>query len=321
MNRQQPRIPATCPPGFTNRYTVVSGDTMFNIARRYNISVEALAAANPHITDANVIYPGDVLCVPGPPVVTPGDTITLATTTSTVDTGLLDFLIPRFEAQTGFGVNVVAVGSGRALEMGGNGEADALLTHAPEAERIVVRSGLVTNYKRVMHNDFIIVGPPADPAGIRGSQSAADAFGIIAQKQSPFISRGDNSGTNLRELQIWSGLGINPTGAWYSSTGTGMAETLLAASDAGAYTLTDRGTYLAMRRNINLAVMVVGDPKLLNIYHVMQVNPQKFPNVNAAGGRAFVEFMISPETQTIIGEFGRTVYGQPLFVPNALTCK
>ena len=320
MRIQQARVPATCPAGFTNRYTVVPGDTMFKIAARYNISVVALAAANPHISNANLIYPGDILCVPGPAELPAPKAITLATTTSTVDTGLLDLLIPRFEDQTGYGVKVVSVGSGKALEMGANGAADALLTHAPDAEKVVVQKCYVINYRPVMYNDFIIAGPPTDPAGIRGTESAADAFGTIAVTHSPFVSRGDGSGTNLKELQIWTDLCIVPSGPWYRTTGRGMAETLLAASDAGAYTLTDRGTYLAMKRNINLSVMVVGDPQLLNIYHVMQVNPQQFPNVNAAGAQAFVDFMVSPETQRLIGDFGRTIYGQPLFVPLAMKC-
>lgn len=319
MKRQQPRVPSQCPPGFRCRYTVKTGDSIFSIARRYHISVVALVAANPHIADPNVIYPGDVLCVPGGAEQPTGRKIILATTTSTVDTGLLDFLIPRFTEDYGYNVQVLSVGTGEALRIGAEGRADVLLTHAPDAERVLVDSAYVINYRQIMYNDFIIVGAPSDPADIRGVEKASDAFRKIADRQALFFSRGDDSGTNLRELKIWTSINVNPESQtkWYRSTGTGMSETLLAASRAGGYTVSDRGTYLAMMRNTNLDIMVQGDPVLLNIYHVMQPNPAFFQNVNAQGGLAFIDFMTSPSTQEIIRTFGTPLYGEPLFIPIA----
>jgi tungstate transport system substrate-binding protein len=241
----------------------------------------------------------------------------LATTTSTVDTGLLDTLIPIFEKQTGYRVKTISAGTGQALAMGEKGEADVLLVHAPEAEKKLVDAGQVTNYQLVMHNDFVIVGPPTDPAGVKGKPSA-EAFKAIAQKEAPFISRGDDSGTNKKELSIWKKAEAAPAGAkWYQESGQGMGATLLMTSEKQGYTLTDRGTYLAQKTNLKLEILSEGDKALLNIYHVMQVNPEKFAKVNAAGGKAFVEFMITPETQKMIGEFGKEKYGAPLFFPDA----
>lgn len=320
MTNRQPRVPGSCPVGFTGRYTIVAGDTLFKIAQRYMINVATLVAANPHITNPDLIYPGDVICVPSAAEIPAGEKITLATTTSAVDTGLLEFLLPRFTAATGYQVEVRSVGSGEALALGEQGKADVLLTHAPEAEKELLNREIITNYQRVMHNDFVIVGPSSDPAKISGTKSATEAFRKIAGSKAPFYSRGDKSGTNQRELEIWSKARIKPSGSWYHKTGKGMAETLLDASAGRGYTLSDRGTYLAMRRNINLQILSEGDPMLLNIYHVMQVNPQKFPNINAEGGRKFVEFMISPETQRIICDFGVTLYGQPLFIPDRIRC-
>jgi tungstate transport system substrate-binding protein len=241
----------------------------------------------------------------------------LATTTSTVDTGLLDVLIPIFEKQTGYRVKTISAGTGQALAMGEKGEADVLLVHAPEAEKKLLDSGLASNYQLVMHNDFVIVGPANDPAGIKGKQSV-DAFKAIAQKEATFVSRGDDSGTHKSELSIWKKAEIKPAGAkWYQESGQGMGATLLMASEKQAYTLTDRGTYLAQKPNIKLEILSEGDKSLLNIYHVMQVNPEKFSKVNGKGGKAFVEFMIAPETQKIIGTFGKDNFGQPLFFPDA----
>ena len=325
MANQQPRVPTSCPVGFTERYTIVSGDTLFKIAQRYGINVATLVAANPHITNPDLIYPGDVICVPtAPEVPAPevpaGERITLATTTSAVDTGLLEFLLPRFSEATGYQVDVRSVGSGEALALGEQGRADVLLTHAPDAEQGLLNRGIITNYQVVMHNDFVIVGPSSDPAKISGTKSATEAFRKIAESQAPFYSRGDKSGTNQRELEIWSRARTKPSGPWYHKTGKGMAETLLEASAGRGYTLSDRGTYLAMRRNINLQILLEGDPNLLNIYHVSQVNPERFPNVNAEGGRKFVEFMISPATQRIICDFGVRLYGQRLFTPDRIKC-
>lgn len=242
--------------------------------------------------------------------------VILATTTSTVDTGLLDVLVPRFEEQSGYNVKMIAVGTGQALAMGERGEADVLLVHAPTAERKLVEAGIGVNYRLVMHNDFIIVGPPEDPAGIKGKPSV-EAFRAIAGTKAMFVSRGDDSGTHKKELAVWKEAGITPAGNWYQESGQGMGATLLMASEKRAYTLTDRGTYLAQRANLRLAILSEGDRSLLNIYHVMQVNPKKFAKVNAEGARAFVEFMVAPETQEIIADFGRDRFGGPLFIPDA----
>lgn len=243
--------------------------------------------------------------------------IILATTTSTVDSGLLDTLIPVFEKQTGFRVKTISAGTGQALAMGEKGEADVLLVHAPDAEKKIVDAGAVINYQLVMHNDFILVGPAEDPAGIKGKTSA-EAFAVIAAKKALFISRGDDSGTNKKELSIWKKTDITPAGAeWYQESGQGMGATLLMASEKNAYTLTDRATYLAQKANIKLEILSQGDPSLLNIYHVMSVNPEKFSKVNAEAAKAFVEFMVNPKTQEMIGNFGKDKFGEPLFFPDA----
>lgn len=242
--------------------------------------------------------------------------IILATTTSTMDSGLLDVLLPEFEKQTGYNVKPIAVGTGQALAMGQKGEADVLLVHAPKSEKPLVDAGIGINYQLVMHNDFVIAGPPEDPAGIKG-KSSIESFKAIAATKVMFISRGDDSGTYKKELSIWMEAGVTPSGNWYQESGQGMGATLLMASEKKGYTLTDRATYLAQKKNVKLDILSEGDKSLLNIYHVMQVNPEKFEKVNADGGKAFVEFMISPQTQKIIGEFGKDKYGQPLFFPDA----
>ncbi len=241
----------------------------------------------------------------------------LATTTSTQDSGLLDVLVPRFEEETGYKVKVIAVGTGQALAMGERGEADAILAHAPAAEQRLVDAGAVVNRHRVMHNDFVIVGPPSDPAGIKGQTSAAAAFKAIAEAGATFVSRGDDSGTHKKERAIWAEAGVEAKGDWYLESGTGMGKTLLIASEKEGYTLTDRATYLAHRENLHLAILVEGDEALLNIYHVMQVNPERFETVNGPAGEAFVKFMLQPETQEIIANFGVEKYGQPLFFADA----
>ena len=244
--------------------------------------------------------------------------VILSTTTSTVDSGLLDVLIPLFEKKTGFRVKTIAVGTGQALAMGEKGEADVLLVHAPASEKKLVDAGVAINYQLVMHNDFIIVGPAADPAKIKG-KTAADAFKAIGAGGAVFISRGDDSGTHKKELSLWKDASVVPTGKpWYQETGQGMGATLLMASEKAGYTLTDRATYLAQKANVKLEILSEGDKPLLNIYHVMQVNPEKFSKVNTAGAKAFVEFMIAPETQKVIGDFGKDKYGAPLFFPDAL---
>lgn len=242
--------------------------------------------------------------------------VILATTTSTQDTGLLDVLIPKFEQNTGYKVKTVAVGTGAALAMGQKGEADVLLVHAPKDEKKLVDSGVVINYQLIMHNDFIIIGPENDPAGIKGLK-AIDAFKKIAEKKGIFISRGDDSGTNKKELSIWSNAQIKPEGSWYQKSGTGMGQTISIANEKQGYTLTDRGTYLAQKKNINLVILTEGDKTLLNIYHVMQVNPEKYEKVNKEGAKAFVGFMVASETQEVINDFGKDKYGQQLFFPDA----
>ncbi|MBE3519634.1 MAG: substrate-binding domain-containing protein [Firmicutes bacterium] len=243
--------------------------------------------------------------------------VILATTTSTQDTGLLDVLVPMFEKKTGYRLKTVAVGTGQALEMARRGEADVVLVHAPKSEEQVEAEGHVINRRLVMHNDFVICGPQADPAGIRGEKSAASAFRKIAQSKSLFVSRGDDSGTHKKELEIWAEAGIKPEGQWYQESGSGMGQTLNIASEKGAYVLSDRGTFLSLKKNLALIILVEDDPSLLNIYHVMQVNPEKHPGVNARGGKAFVDFMLSDEVQKVIGEFGVKEFGQPLFFPDA----
>ena len=246
----------------------------------------------------------------------PKDVI-LATTTSTQDTGLLDTLVPIFEKDSGYNVKVIAVGSGQALAMGERGDADVLLVHAPSSELPLVESGAAINRQLVMHNDFIIVGPESDPAGVQG-MTAADALAAIYNKGARFVSRGDDSGTNKAEVALWKKAGLDPAGqSWYEQSGQGMGATLTIANQTNAYTLADRGTYLAQKENLELVILVEGDPVLFNVYHVMQVNPDKFDLVNGPGGAAFVEFMVSDATQEIIRTFGVDKYGQPLFIPDA----
>jgi len=244
--------------------------------------------------------------------------IILATTTSTQDSGLLDVLIPIFEKKTGYFVKTIAVGSGQAMAMGQKGEADVLLVHSPAAEKKFVEEGYGVNRRLVMHNDFIIVGPPGDPAGIRGMKKASEAFKKIADSKSIFMSRGDNSGTHVKEKDVWKAAGVKYEGeTWYQQTGLGMGQTLAVAAEKKTYTLADRGTYLALKKNLGLDILVEGDVILLNIYHVIEVNPKKWPKVNAPGGKAFADFMVSKGTQNIIKTFGVDKFGSPLFFPDA----
>jgi tungstate transport system substrate-binding protein len=254
---------------------------------------------------------------PAEPTKPANPTLILATTTSTQDSGLLDVLVPDFEQKTGYTVQTVAVGSGEAMKMGQECNADVLLVHSPAAEKDFMANNYGSDRRLVMHNDFVIVGPNADPAGIKGSATAADAFTKIANTQSPFISRGDNSGTNAKELAIWKIANITPEGSWYSESGQGMGATLTIASEQDAYTLTDRATYLANKANLQLDILVEGDASLLNIYHVIQLNTTNCPKINAAGGAAFADYIVSAEAQALIGQFGTDKYGQPLFTPDA----
>jgi tungstate transport system substrate-binding protein len=237
----------------------------------------------------------------------------LATTTSTQDSGLLDDLVPRFQKESGCSVKTVAVGSGEALELGENGDADVLLVHSPEAEQEYMDGGHGVSRKAVMHNDFIVVGPGDDPARIKGADSAAEAFTAIAKPEAPFASRADESGTNTKELSIWQSAGIEPKGSWYIETGQGMGETLTIASQKQAYTLSDRGTFLATD-NLDLDLLVEGGKDLLNPYHVIVVKGEK---VNRACAQEFSDWITSPKIQDEIAQFGVAEYGEPLFLPDA----
>lgn len=241
----------------------------------------------------------------------------LATTTSTQDSGLLDVLVPLFEKQTGVEVKVIAVGTGAALEMAGKGDADVALTHALASEKKYVDSGDLVEGQLVMHNDFILVGPKDDPAKVKSAKDLNAAMAAIAPV-GPFISRGDNSGTHTKELALWKAAGIDiATVKNREETGQGMGATLNVADQKKGYTLTDRATYLALKKNLALQVVFEGAAPLLNIYHVYVVNPEKHTKVKAVQARAFVAFMVAAETQQVIGEFGKTEFGEPLFVPDA----
>jgi tungstate transport system substrate-binding protein len=245
-------------------------------------------------------------------------TLILATTTSTQDSGLLDVLVPMFEQQTGYTVQTVAVGTGAALKMAEEGNADVLLVHAPASEKDLMAAGWGNNRYLVMHNDFVIVGPAADPAGIKGTPTAVEAFQKIADAGANFITRGDDSGTNKMEISLWGKTTATPDGqAWYIDSGQGMGATLTITSEKQAYTLTDRATYLANKENLDLDILVEGDAALLNVYHVITVNPEKWPKSNYEGAMAFAGFMVDPATQAVIGKFGVDKFGQPLFFPDA----
>ena len=245
------------------------------------------------------------------------DELILATTTSTQDSGLLDALIPQFEKEHDYKVKTIAVGSGEALRLAGEGEADVVLAHSPKAEEDFMAAGNGESRLVVMHNDFIIVGPVDDPAGIKGATNAGDAVKKIATAEALFLSRGDQSGTNTKELSLWTSAGIQPSGTWYQETGQGMGATLNVASDKQGYTLSDRGTYLAQKANLDLELLVEGDKALFNQYHVIVVDPKKHSNVNAEGARAFASFITSPTVQATIAQFGVKQYGQALFISDA----
>lgn len=243
----------------------------------------------------------------------------LATTTSTQDTGLLDYIIPMFEEETGIRVDVVAVGTGQALEMGKNGEADILLVHSKKSEEEFVAEGHGLERRDVMYNDFILVGPKDDPAKLKENypKDIVGAFKAIAENKAKFVSRGDDSGTHKKELSLWEETGITPEGDWYIEAGAGMGDVLTMANEELAYTLSDRGTYLSMKDNLDLEILVEGDDKLFNQYGIIPVNPEKNEKINAEGAQKFMEWILSDEIQEIIGKFGVDKYGQPLFVPNA----
>lgn len=299
------RVPVASPPILTATQTTVAP------ARA---TVPATIQASPMMTAARSTV------IPATAIPRTGDAkdLLLATTTSTQDSGLLDELIPRFEQQRGYRVKVIAVGSGAAIQLGQRGEVDVVLAHAPANERTFVQSGAGVDRKLVMYNDFIIVGPTSDPAGIKGQKDALAAMQAIATKGSSFISRGDNSGTQQLELQLWKAAKVTPQGQnWYVESGTGMGQTLQIADQRNAYTISDRATYLANKDKLALEILVEGDARLLNVYHVILVNKATFPAVNDVGAHAFSDFLLSSATQEEIGMFNRAKYNQALFTPCA----
>jgi tungstate transport system substrate-binding protein len=243
--------------------------------------------------------------------------VILSTTTSTQDSGLLDVLVPLFEKQTGYTVKTISVGTGQALALAAKGDADVALVHAPSLEKQYVADGKLLNRRLVMYNDFVIIGPRSDPAKIKPAKTASAALRLIEQSQSRFVSRGDNSGTHNLEKTLWKEAGIEPKGDWYIEAGQGMGATLGIANERNAYTITDRGTYLALGSRISLPILGEGDKALLNIYSVMEVNPANGPRINTAGGKAFADFMVAPQTQSVIKNFGVEKFSQPLFLPVA----
>ncbi|PJH75640.1 MAG: tungsten ABC transporter substrate-binding protein [Anaerolineae bacterium CG_4_9_14_0_8_um_filter_58_9] len=283
----------------------------------------ALSACGPSNPTPAATQPAGTEPPPAAPSPTPipapaNPNLILATTTSTQDSGLLDVLIPLFEQQTGYKVQTVAVGTGAALKMGEEGNADVLLVHAPSSEKTFMDNGFGSDRRLVMHNDFVIVGPADDSAGTKGAATAVEAFQKIAAAGATFVSRGDDSGTNKMELSLWQTAAIDPAGqAWYVESSQGMGATLTITSEKDAYTLTDRATYLANKANLQLEILVEGDPALLNVYHVIIVNHEKWPNSNLEGAMAFADFIVSPATQEVISTFGLDKYGQPLFFSDA----
>jgi len=245
--------------------------------------------------------------------------VILSTTTSTQDSGLLDVLVPLFERQTGYTVKTIAVGTGQALALAARGEADVVLAHAPALEKKYVADGKMLDRRLVMYNDFVIIGPAGDPAKIKGMKKAANAMKAIAATGSRFVSRGDNSGTHALEKSLWKLAGVEPQGAWYIEAGQGMGATLGIADDRRAYAVTDRGTFLALQKRVRLPILLEGDKPLSNIYSVMKVNPSNGPRVNAAGGAAFADFMVSADVQKVIKTYGVDKYGRALFEPVAGT--
>jgi len=244
-------------------------------------------------------------------------TVILSTTTSTQDSGLLDVLVPLFEKNTGYSVKTISVGTGQALALAARGEADVTLCHAPALEKKYVAEGKMQDRRLVMYNDFLLGGPEADPAKIKGDTSVLDALKKVAAAGARFVSRGDKSGTHILEQRLWKEAGVTPAAPWYIESGQGMGATLGIANDRQAYTLTDRATLLAFSKRVDLKALVEHDKLLLNVYSVMEVNPANGPKVNTAGGKAFAAFMLAPETQAVIKTFGLDKYGQALFVPIA----
>lgn len=240
---------------------------------------------------------------------------TLASTTSTQNSGLFDYLLPKFQQATGIDVRVVAVGTGQALALGRRGDADALLVHAPDAEKRFVAKGYGVDRRLVMYNDFVVVGPASDPANVASAASAAEAFELIAEAKSPFASRGDDSGTNKKELKLWASAGIDPSGSWYRELGSGMGATLNTAAGMGAYTLTDRGTWISFNNRQDLEILFEGDDALFNQYSTILVNPDRHDGLRTEPARTWHNWLVSPAGQEAIAAY--RLKGQQLFFPNA----
>jgi len=279
-----------------------------------------VAACAPAVTPTPTATPALPTATPLPPTATPAPEVQkliLATTTSTYDSGLLDYLLPDFEAQYNAKVEVIAVGTGQAIKTGEQGDADVILVHDRPKEDKFVADGYGVNRQDVMYNDFVIVGPKEDPASVRGVTDTAAALAKIAEAEAPFASRGDESGTHSKEKAIWKKANIEPSGDWYFSLGQGMGETLTFANEKGAYALTDRGTYLSRKEGLELPILVEGDPILFNPYGVIAVNPEKWPHVKYDLAVKFIEWLTSVETQEKIAAFGVDKFGQPLFYPDS----
>lgn len=243
--------------------------------------------------------------------------INLATTTSTQDSGLLDYLLPKFTEETGYNVKVVAVGTGQAIKLGQDGNADVILVHAKADEEKFVSEGYGVKRYQVMYNDFVIVGPENDPAGIKSAKDASEAVKLISEKKSPLVSRGDDSGTHKFEKKLWKNINIEPAGDWYISAGKGMGDVLTMASEKKAYTIADRATYLAMKNKLDLKIGFEKSNDLKNQYGVIAVSPEKYPKINKQGAEAFINWLVSEKVQNDIATFGKDKYGESLFVPNA----
>jgi tungstate transport system substrate-binding protein len=303
----------------------MSKSTLFALSALLVLLALLAGCAPPATPVAPAAQPAAATAAPAEPAAS--SKLILATTTSTADSGLLDAILPDFEQRFNADVDVVAVGTGQALEIGSKGDADVVLVHSRKGEDKFVADGHAQERFDVMFNDFIIVGPADDPAGVAGMALAKEAFAAIAEAGAPFASRGDNSGTHTKETTIWASIPVTPTAeaGWYNSLGQGMGDTLVFSNELGAYTLTDRGTYLSMREALpNLVVLVGGenlaenqDKVLLNPYGVLAVNPEMHPNVNAALAAQFVEWLTSVEVQQMIGEYGVDTFGQPLFYPSS----
>ncbi|ALP40082.1 tungsten ABC transporter substrate-binding protein [Aeromonas schubertii] len=241
--------------------------------------------------------------------------IRLATTTSTEQSGLLGWLLPQFTKETGYQVQVLAAGTGQSLKMGENGDVDLVMTHAPSAEKKFVDGGFGIEPRHLMYNDFVLVGPKSDPAGIKGKQDAAQALKTLAGQDATFVSRGDESGTHIKEKSLWQAAGITPAFKGYKSIGQGMGPTLNMTSELGGYTLTDRGTWLAYEGKLKLTLLLEGDPRLFNPYQVILVNPERWPKLNTQGARVLSDWLVSRHGQALINRF--SVNGKQLFVADA----